>query len=107
MKSPREISLVDRMPLIGSPLRNAERETIVGAIVKVAQEKNEWGRIRSQQLVEPLEGMTIHKLFPQKCWNAFHQMVEEGLLIRGKDDEGEYVEATEKLIDLLTPDPVR
>ena len=108
MKSPMEIPLMSwPIPLIGSPLRSAKREAMVGAIVWVARKKGEWGKIRVQELIEPLGEIPAYTLFPQECWNAFHEMVAEGLLVKDEDEEGDFVEVTEKLVNLLTLVPAK
>ena len=103
MNGPREINTgIISFPLVGSPLGNAEKEAMAGAIIRAAQKKGGWEKIYARDLPEFLGGISVYQLFPQSCWNAFHEMIREGFLIRAKDNRGEYVEVTEKLIDLLS-----
>lgn len=101
MKQPLDIKNVDvSIPFVGK-LGSQKKETMAAAIIKAAQEKNAWEKIRPDRIKDILPNYTAYKLNPQGCWDAFHEMDKDGLIKIGKDKDGAYVEVTEKLINLV------
>jgi hypothetical protein len=101
MIEPRDILYVGtKQPLIGSKLESAEKEALVSALIRVSQKRNEWTRVRSD-IIPELEQTTAFLLNPAGCKEAMCEMVNDGLVFRGKDKKGEFLDVTPKLLRLL------
>lgn len=101
MKLPKDINADNSIPFVGK-LGSQKREVMLAAFIKAAQVKNVWEKIRPAQVMDILPNYTAYKLNPQGCWNEFHEMRKEGLIIVGKDNDGAFVEVTEQVINLVT-----
>ena len=101
MIMPRDILYVGtKQPLIGSKLNSAEKEAVASALICVSQKRNRWKRVRAD-IIPELEQTVAFFFNPEGCKEAMREMVNDGLIFRGKDKKGEFLDITPKLIRLL------
>jgi len=100
MKSPQEIDVTGPTPLMGK-LKQAEQEVIAAAMVKAAQKKNVWDKIRVEEISGYLNSNPVYQLNPRSCAVALSEMKDDGLIIVEQDSQGLYMKVTEKLINLV------
>ncbi len=102
--SPKEVLAKNNPQLLGSKLGSAKRECLVAAMLGILSKEDKWRPVGAKELPDALESqqLPVYKLFPQQMWNEFWAMVGEGLLTKGHNDQGDYIEMTPKIIQLLT-----
>ena len=100
-------------PFLGSRLESGEKEAMAAILIEVMKVKGKklGEKIFVPEFNEIVEKMdeennlpTVYKFFLSACWNACHQMADEGLLtLQQKEREGEqaYIVITEKLFTIL------
>lgn len=101
MIKPRDILYVGtKQPLIGSKLNSAEKEAVAPALICASQKRNRWKRVRSD-IIPELEQTIAFFLHPEECKKAMQEMVNDGLIYRGEDKKGVFLDITPKLLRLL------
>ena len=101
MVKPKDILYVGtKQPLIGSKLNSAEKEAVASALICASQKRNTWKRVRTD-IIPELEQTVAFLINPEGCKEAMREMVNDGLVFRGKDKKGEFIDVTPKLLRLL------
>jgi len=97
-------------PLEGFGLKDPEKQAIIGAIILVCQnknvkkKKNEWEKVYATEFADAVQGMDSFDFFSKQTWGKIEDMIQDGLLTTGMDEEERrYLEVTHKLLELFVP----